>query len=96
MPKKKSYYQKTLDSIALNCETRGIPEPEHESVRALIAKRYEISLDEMNDSQLKRVNRELGDSLFVYLEGMKRRPEVVARVDAGASAAEGEITAEGL
>jgi len=92
----KTYYEKTLDSLAVNCETRGIPEPEYGSVKAAITEKYGVALEEMNEPQLRRLNRGLGDILFIYLEGIKRRPSVVAQVDAGPSAAEGEITAEGV
>jgi len=72
MPEK-SYGERTLDHIAKHCALRGIPEPEIESVHAFIADKYGVPVREMNEPQLKKLSREMGDMFYAYLEGNKRR-----------------------
>lgn len=91
----KTYFERTLISIATSCKVRGIPEPEVGSVCAVIGKHYEVPLDEMNEPQLRRVNRELPLIMKAYLKGKKRRPEVVEEPKAEEEQGEGEVAAEG-
>lgn len=68
-----SYLGRTLKTIVLQGEVRGIPEQESESVVASIQKKYGKKLTEMSERELVRVNQAL-DALFrEYLGGMKRR-----------------------
>ena len=80
-----SYYEGTLKTLAIWCERRGIPEPEMDSVMAHIKEKYGKSLKDMNEPEIKRVNRNLEPLFRSYLGGIKRRPlpapEPVTRVE---------------
>lgn len=69
----KSYGERTLDSIAVQCERRGIPGPEIESVHAFLGEKLGKKIREMNMPELNRLNRELPYLMEEYLEGEKRR-----------------------
>lgn len=81
MPKQKedafreppNYKERTFVSIETNCSVRGIPPEEVESVHAFLKEKYGVSPKDANDSQLKRINRNLGPDLTEYLGGVKRR-----------------------
>lgn len=68
-----SYGERTLNTIMIQCDRRGIPREEATSVLALIAKKAGISVTAMNASQLKRLNQNLENVFVEYLEGRKRR-----------------------
>ena len=71
-------------SLQTNCERRGIPAEETDSVVAAIRKRYGMGLEDMHYGYLKRVSREMPVILDEYLgEGMKRRPLPGQRLPAG-------------
>jgi hypothetical protein len=70
-------------SILAQCEVRGIPEEEVDSVKAAIRERYGMGLEEMHYGYLKRCSRELPDIMVAYLDGEKRRPLPGQRLPAG-------------
>lgn len=70
-------------SLIINCERRGIPEEEMDSVLAAIRDRYGMGFDEMHYGYLKRCSREIPMILTDYLGGAKRRPLPGQRLPAG-------------
>lgn len=72
-PIEKSYGVRVLEAIRLQCERRGIPPEEMESVLAHIADERGASVLEMDASDLKRVQANLDALLRRYLDGSKRR-----------------------
>lgn len=74
-PGAEKYGPRTLRSIAEQCKLRGIPAGEFEAVLSFIAEKYGKDLQEMNASELKRVNSGLGVTLQAHLGGAKRRGE---------------------
>lgn len=91
-----SYCARTLRSIAVQCEARGIPPEEVESVLAHIKAKAEKPVEKMDDRQLRSLNRDLPHIMVEYLGGKKRRPTVRKRRGrrAGASGSMEVITAE--
>jgi len=69
----KPYGERVLAMMQKHCERRGIPEPELESVLALVAQKYGKSIYDMDIPELKKVNRAIPDIFFEYLGGKKRR-----------------------
>lgn len=69
----KSYGERTLDSIVTQAERRGIPAEEVDSVHAAIRERYGKGVKDMNEPELRRLNRNLPHILTAYLDGAKRR-----------------------
>ena len=66
-----TYLERTLASIAINCETRGIKDPT-KFIKAL-EKEHGAKLADMDEgSALRRVNRNLGASFEAFLGGQKR------------------------
>jgi hypothetical protein len=57
------------------CDARGIPPEEVESVVAFINKRFGKSLKQMNVVELKKVNSSLEEIMVDYLGGVRRRGE---------------------
>ena len=74
-----SYGARTLRSIEVQCETRGIPPEEVESVLAHIKAKVGKPVEKMDSRQLRNLNRDLPHILFEYLGGKKRRPMVRKR-----------------
>jgi len=70
-------------SLANQCEVRGIPVEEMDSVKAAIRKRYGMGLEDMHYGYLKRCSRELPTIMVEYLGGDKRRPLPGKRLPAG-------------
>lgn len=66
-----SYTDRTTASIAKNCAVRNIVEVD--GVLAELATKLGKPVREMNDSELKRLNRDLPEFLTAYLGGAKRR-----------------------
>jgi hypothetical protein len=78
------FFRGQVEKSLLNqCEVRGIPEEEAESVKAAIRKKYGMGLSEMHYGYLKRVSRELPQIMLDYLDGEKRRPLPGQRLPAG-------------
>lgn len=75
----RTYKERTLISVGKQCEARGIPPEEVESVLAHIKAKNGTAVDEMDDRQLRDLNRVLPHVLVDYLEGAKRRPVVRKR-----------------
>lgn len=67
------YGPRTLAAIENQCEVRGIPPEEVESVRAHIADEMGKSVLEMDEAELRRLNRNLPSMMEDYLDGKKRR-----------------------
>lgn len=70
-----SYGEGVLSAIMKQCQRRGIPVEESESVLAHLAEEHGKSVLDMNDRELLKVQRGLGTSFMAYLEGAKRRGE---------------------
>ena len=70
-------------SLLVQCERRGVPVEEADSVKAAIRKKYGVGLEEMHYGYLKRCSRELPDIMVEYLGGDKRRPLPGQRLPAG-------------
>jgi hypothetical protein len=73
MTEKTAYATATDASIKEHCERRGIPAEEVGSVRVAIKEKFGKALSEMDDGELRKVNRELPYILVDYLGGAKRR-----------------------
>jgi hypothetical protein len=71
----KSYGEQVLDTMRKQCERRGIPEPEFESVLAFAANKYGKRVYDMDIPELRKLNRNLQTLFVEYLEGHKRRGE---------------------
>lgn len=69
-----SYKERTILAIKEQCKVRGIiVEAELDGVMAAIKDRYGKRPEDMNDSELKRLNRSLPEVFSAYLGGAKRR-----------------------
>ena len=81
-----SYGARTLRSIEVQCEARGIPPEEVESVLAHIKAKTGKPISKMDSRQLRNLNRDLPHVMVAYLGGEKRRPMVRKRRGHGAGA----------
>ena len=81
-----SYCAKTLRSIAVQCEARGIPPEEVGSVLSHIKAKVGKPVEKMDTRQLRNLNRDLPHVMVEYLGGKKRRPIVRKRRGHGAGA----------
>jgi hypothetical protein len=70
-----TYGEGVLKSIMDQCELRGIPVEESESVLAYLTEEHGKSVTSMDERELRKVQMGLGTSMGVYLEGAKRRGE---------------------
>lgn len=84
------YFKATLVALDSHCERRGIIEVD--AVRAEIAEAFGKPLEEMEDYELRKVNRELGEFLTAYLGGAKRREMVAPTEDPSAAASSGSVS----
>lgn len=84
------YAKSTLVALDLQCERRGIIEVD--AVRAEIAKTFGKPLEEMEDHELRKVNRNMGAFLTEYLGGAKRREMVAPTEDPSAAASSGSVS----
>lgn len=86
-----TYMARTLESIRVQCEARGIPSEELEKVRAHIEEKMDKPVEEMVDVELKRLNQALPHLMEDYLGGMKRRPRVRVGGSGNAESVEGSM-----
>lgn len=73
MPTETPYGQRLLESVRVQCERRGIPPEELESVLAHIGEAFDTPVLEMEAPDLKRVQAQLDGLMRSYLDGRKRR-----------------------
>jgi hypothetical protein len=69
----KPYGERVLDTMRKHCDRRGIPEPELDSVLALVKEKYGKGIREMDVPELRKLNRNLTALFVEYLGGQKRR-----------------------
>ena len=72
----KTYGERVLDSLMVQCERRGIPLEESGSVMAHIAEETGTPVMEMSLVQLRRLEQNLDTYFRGYLDGQKRRGAV--------------------
>jgi hypothetical protein len=70
MPDEVSYLQRTINSMGVNCKTRGLDNSD--GFRVWVEEKQGKSLVHFNGSELKRLNREMGTLLTQFLGGKKR------------------------
>lgn len=71
----KTYGERVLSNIMLQCERRGIPVEEAESFLAHVADVEGKSVTSMDEKGLKSLQQRLEVHFISYLEGAKRRGE---------------------
>ena len=76
MSESRSYGERLLENIILQCENRGIPKEESESFLAYIYEMVGIRVLDMDIRQLRRLQQNLDQYFRGYLGGRKRRPGV--------------------
>lgn len=65
-----SYLHRTVEAIGVNCKARGLDSPD--GFRLWLEEKWGKELVHFNGSDLKRLNRNLGDLLTEFLGGKKR------------------------
>ena len=65
-----SYLQRTIDSMRVNCMTRGLDNSD--GFRVWVEEKWGKPLVHFNGSDLNRLNRNMGQLLTAFLQGRKR------------------------
>jgi hypothetical protein len=66
----KSYLHRTIDSMGVHCKARGLDNSD--GFILWVEKKWGKELSHFHNSDLKRLNRNLGDLLTKFLGGKKR------------------------